>query len=259
MPVELSHLPSGIPDAGADAHHAIVPFTPQQGSAHTAFSSASAGETTHAAGPMVPLKAAHLRNIDPMHLVALMMHAFGMMGGHAEEGIKTAGQAAARDARELDEHLGETHAPLLLMPAPAGEHEGAQAAGDPAGAGTEKPGTEAPVSGQVAQGHGNAPAPHGHGAPAHASLGHAQPEHEPAVSADGGHGHGNIDAETLSHVSARGPDTEHALDQQASTMKEMLEFQAKMTAMNTEFKMQSDLLQSMQKMTNDAADGAKYG
>ena len=60
-------------------------------------------------------------------------------------------------------------------------------------------------------------------------------------------------------MSSHGPDTEHAIDQQANTMKQMLEFQAKMTELNTEFKIQSNLLQSIQKMTNDAADGAKYG
>ncbi len=259
MPVEISHLPSGIPDAGADAHHAIVPFTPQQGTAHAAFSSASAGEASHTPGPMVPVKAAHLRNIDPMHVLALMMHMFGMMGGHTEEGIKTAAQAAARDARELDDHLGETHAPLLLASAPHGEHEGAQATGETTGPSAEKPEPDAPPSAHGAQGHGNAPAPHSHGAPASPSPSHAQPEHEPAVSHDGEHGHENIDAETLSHVSSHGPDTEHAIDQQANTMKQMLEFQAKMTELNTEFKIQSDLLQSIQKMTTDAADGAKYG
>jgi hypothetical protein len=260
MPVEISHLPSGVPDAGGDAHHAIVPFTPQQGTAHTAFGSASAGETAHTPGPMVPVKAAHLRHIDPMHLLALMMHAFGMLGGHTEEGIKTAAQAAARDARELDDHLGETHAPLLLTSAPHGEHEGAQATGETAGASAERPETEAPASAHGAPSHGNAsnaPAPHSHGAAA--SPSHAQAEHEPAVSGDGEHGHEHVDAETLSHVSAHGPDTEHAIDQQANTMKQMLEFQAKMTELNTEFKIQSNLLQSIQKMTNDAADAAKYG
>jgi len=263
MPPEISHLPSGIHDAGADAHLAIVPFSPPPSPAHAAFESASAGQTQHDPGPMVPLKAAHMRNIDPMHLLALMMHAFGMFGGQADEGIKTAAHAAARDARELDDHLGDTHAPLLLMPPPAGEHESAAATGETAGTAAEKPEAEAPA-GHAHHGHGHhdhatTSASHSQGAPTNVGTHHAQPEHEPAGSADASHAHESTDAETLSHVSAHEPDTDHAIEQQETRMQQMLEFQARMTEINTAFKIQSDMLQSLQKMTNDAADAAKYG
>ncbi|KAE8754890.1 hypothetical protein FSO04_37335 [Paraburkholderia madseniana] len=271
MPLLTAH-PGNVSDAAAIGHHALVPFTPQRSSgAGRTTTFLSAGPTHSAPGLPAPLGASDFHDVDPVRLAARLTEMFARGGPDVHAGIRAAAHNATRDARELDEHLGAEHGALLALPAPRCDgHEGSteQAVVNDYDGDLEQAhhgdGDEmfdhADAFDHVAQGD------HA-GLPEHAH--HVSHMHTPhaSVQVDAANGHDEVNApprhaeqQTTSSPGepAVASPTEDALSQQAKSMQQMIEYQTRASELNMNFKIQSDLLQSMQKMNSDSADAAKY-
>lgn len=241
MPLLTAHA-SDVSDAAAIAHHALVPFTPQRPSGAGRTTTFLSAGPTHATPALpAPLGAGDFHNVDPVQLSARLMEMFARGGTDAHAGIRAAAHHATRDARELDEHLGTEHGALLALPAPQSDgHEGDT---EPA----------------ILDGHDSDLEQARH-------AGHMHTPHA-SIHADAAHGHDEVNAppqqeEQRTTSSPAEPTvaspTEDALSQQAKSMQQMIEYQTRASELNMKFKIQSDLLQSMQKMNSDSADAAKY-